>query len=218
MGALTPGRGRELSPARTLRAAVLRRVEQPTFWLAAALIGAFAASAFWGISPVPALGAIGFAGAAAEWMLLLRWWRRKQRAAAEFPVSLGRSFDRGHLAFLVSLIAFTLAMELWLDSLTGGSVWGKGLFAFGFSTLIVVWFAWSRPVLMGSPGLMLGVTYLGWEDVGRVTVSRSSEGASVTIELRKDQPVYRRTVSGAITGDGATRLREWVPEHLTHRG
>ena len=152
--------------------------------------------------------------AGGEWMLLIRLRLRRRRIATEFPVSCGRALDRRHFAILVAISAFNLAMELWFGSRTGGSIWDRGLSAFGLSTLIVVWHAWSRPVLAGRRGLMLGVTYVGWNGVEGVTVNRETGGTRVIIGLREDHPFYQRTVVGATTTEQADLLLNWVPKQL----
>ena len=199
---------------RNVRAYVQRSVKDPIYGLAAIIIGTFTASAIWGVSPFPALGAMGFIAASVEWALLARWWLRQGRTANQFEVSCGRVLDLRQFATLTVILIVTLAIEVWLQAQTGGGILERGLSVFGLSTLLVVWHAWSKPMLIGQEGLMIGVDHIAWSEVEAVTFTDEDRGTRVVIELRRDHHIFRKTIVGVTSPEQARRVSRWMPTLL----
>jgi hypothetical protein len=192
------------------RAYFLRRLNDPTYWLVAILVSIFAVTAIWGVSPLPALSAVGFAGATVEWALLVRWRLLRVRIAKKFTISCGRALDHRQFAILLVVAVVTLAMDLWVSARTGGGTWDRGLSLFGISTLLAIWHAWSTPILAGESGLILGLDHVAWNEVEGVTFTQLERGIRVNVELRRDHAHYGRTIVGTTSIERAAMIADWA--------
>lgn len=194
----------------SIKAHFLRRLNDPTYWLAAILVSIFAVTAIWGVSPLPSLNAVGFVGASVEWALLVRWRLLRVRVAKRFRVSCGRALDHRQFAILLAIAVVTLAMDLWVSARTGGGAWDRGLSLLGVSTLLAIWHSWSTPILVGEPGLILGLDHVGWNEVESVSFTQLERGIRMSVELRRHHAHYGRTIVGTTSMERAAMIADWA--------
>ena len=142
------------------------RLRDPVSWLAISMVGVWGISAFSGLAPFKMLNLICFAFAAGEWWLLASWWRTNRRPPADV-VQLTPALDRWKVAVILLIAATTLVLDLWVGSLTSGGL-GLGLSVLGVSSLITLWYAWSRPILLTSRGVLVGIGSVEWSQIRRV--------------------------------------------------
>ncbi|HEX6589553.1 MAG TPA: hypothetical protein VF039_11055 [Longimicrobiales bacterium] len=196
-----------------LRAALNDRLTDPVAWFAATMISLWAVAAVWGISPIPLLGALGFVGALGEWITLARWYRTRRGQPAGTWLPLRQAADRWKVLVLIVISLLTLAVELWIDSKQEPGFWNVGLTLFGVSTLLFLWYAWSRPVAVDADGLILGASRVPWADVAGVDLD-VGERNHLAFRLSRAHHLFGTRVSGSLEGSDLAELARLVPLRL----
>lgn len=193
-----------------LRAVLHDRITDPVAWFAIGMMGIWAAAAVWGVSPLPLLSGVAIAGSLSEWITLARWHHQRRRAPSGASLPLKQATDRWKVLVVILVSLLTLGLELWIDSTQGGGFWNVGLTFFGVSTLLFLWYAWSRPVEVDAHGLMLGANRVAWSDVTDLVVT-PGERSHLEFELSRAHYLFGTRLSVWLTDSQLEELSRLLP-------
>lgn len=189
------------------------RLRDPVTWLAISFIGAWAVSARYGLPPFQTLSLICLAFSAAEWWLLVSWWRKRSRFEEEFE-TLAPAADRWKALIILMIGAATLAIDLWLVS-SDASILGVAFTVLSISSLITLGYAWSRPITATPAGLLIGTGVVRWSDVRRITWN---DRGSTRIDFENPNYFYGTKLRVMITPEQALRLDGLLPVAVERSG
>jgi hypothetical protein len=188
------------------------RRRDPVTWIALSFIGAWAVSALFSVAPWRMLSLICFALSAVEWWSIFSW-RRKRRRADAVEV-LGRAMDRWKIGLLLVVGIVTFVLELWVGSSTF-AVLGLGLTVLGISSLVTLWYAWSRPIVVTREGLLIGADNVKWNDVRGVSWSQAG---FATIDFAVPNYFYGTNVRVSMAPAQAANLDRIIPKAVRRTG
>ena len=189
------------------------RVRDPVTWLAVSFIGTWAVSARFGLAPFQALSLICFAFSAAEWWLLVSWWKKQSHFKEGFE-TLAPAADRWKIVILLVIGAATFALDLWLAS-SAVSLLGVALTVLGVSSLVTLGYAWSRPITATPAGLFIGAEAVKWNDVRRITWN---DRGSTRIDFVDPNYFYGARLRVMISPEQASRLDDLLPVAVERSG
>lgn len=197
----------------TVRQYLRSRLRDPVSWLAISMVGVWGISAFSGLAPFQMLNLICFAFAAIEWWSVASWWRTNRRTPADV-VQLTPALDRWKVAVILLIAVTTLVLDLWVGSLTSGSL-GLGLSVLGMSSLIALWYAWSRPILLTPRGILVGIDSIEWNQVRRVIWS---DAGRVRIDFVEPNYFYGTKVTVTVPAAQTAAVNAILPETVEQKG
>jgi hypothetical protein len=184
------------------------RLRDPVTWIALSFMAAWAISALLSVEPWRMLSVICFAFSAAEWWSLFSWRRKRRRADAVEVLS--RAMDRWKVAVLLGIGITTFVLDLWVGS-SKFTVLGLGMTVLGISSLVTLWYAWSRPIIVTHQGLLIGADTVKWKDVRRIVWS---ETGSTTIDFAVPNYFYGAKVRVLVPPAQAAKLESIIPEEV----
>lgn len=190
-----------------------RRLRDPVSWLAISMIGVWSVSAFAGLAPFAMLNVICVAFAAVEWWSLASWWRARRRTPAG-AVQLIPALDRWKVAVILLIALTTLVLDLWLSSVTSGNL-GLGLSILGISSVVTLWYAWSRPIVVTSRGIHVGIDAVEWNQVRHVIWS---EAGQVRIHFVEPNYFYGTKITLAVPPAQIAAIDALIPGTLERKG
>ena len=193
-----------------LREYLRSRLGDPVVWFALAVIGAWGISAGFGLPPFQMLNVLFLVFSAVEWWSLFSWWRTRRRMAPDVVEELTPAVDRWKVGVLILIGSITLVLELWVGSSTLSPV-GWGLSVLGISSLVTLWHAWSRPIVVTGEGLLVGVQTVRWSGVRRIVLD---EPRLARIEFMHSNYFYGARVRVALDPAQAASLSRILPESL----
>jgi hypothetical protein len=188
---------------------VRSRVRDPVTWFAVPVIGAWAVSAATGLAPYQMLSLLGFVFAGMEWWALALWWRVHRRDRAD-AVRLTPTLDRWKILVIVFTAAFTLVLDLWVGSSTA-TLLGLGLSVFGISTIITLWYAWSRPIVIADSGILVGIETVPWTDVRRVVWA---DAGRMRIDLAAPSYFYGAKITVPVSLTDSAAINALLPDSV----
>jgi len=203
-----------------IRGYVRARLRDPSAWLSVAVLSVFALWAAWGFSPVAmwnAIQSISLVMAVLEWLQLIVSWVRERAVKDGVLEELQPPSDRWKAAWMVPMTAVVFAAELWVDRglLHQTSVVGFGLTTLGLSTMVSLWYAWSRPVRLTSAGVLVGVELVPWGHITRVTWGGEGHEATLRIDFGgAGHFSYGSKLRVMVTAQQRERLSRLLPPHL----
>lgn len=193
-----------------LREYLHSRLADPVGWFALAVIGAWGISVGFGLPPFQMLNAICVVFSAAEWWGLFWWWRSKHDMSSNIVEELKPALDRWKIAILILIGSITLGLDLWISSTTLSAV-GWGLTLLGISSLITLYHAWSRPIVVTTTGLLVGVQTVKWNEVRAV---RLEQTRLARIEFTNSNYFYGTKLRVAVDPEQAERLSRILPDSI----
>lgn len=211
----TDSRSSQHNMYKILRAYITSRLKDPVTWLSIPFIAIFALWAFFQVPPFLMLTVLCTAASVAEWYALAVWWRREQLVKQEAIEVLQPAQDRWKmiLVFVLALVAFTI--NLWIDEHTQSFI-GFGTTVFGVSTLIMMWYAWSRPIIVLPTGLVVGVEVMPWDQIGGMFRHERGDMEAVRIDFAppRYQWFYGAKLWVTTTATQAAILAEIFPGNM----
>lgn len=193
-----------------LREYLHSRLEDPVGWLALAIIGVWVIAAGFGLPPFQMLNVICVVFSAAEWWSLFSWWRTRRRMFSDVVEELTPAVDRWKLAVLILIGSITLVLELWVNSSTLTPA-GWGLSILGISSLVTLWHAWSRPIVVTREGLLVGVQTVRWSEVRRIVLDQPHPAR---IEFARSNYFYGTKLRVALDPAQVASLNLILPDSL----
>ena len=195
-----------------LRGYIISRLKDPVSWVTIPLIAIFALWAFFKIPPFVMLNVVFTMVSVTEWCALAVWWRREQRVKQEAIEVLQPAQDRWKLILLLVLALVAIAINLWINEYTQSLI-GFGITLFGVSTLITIWYAWSRPVIVLPTGLVVGTEVMPWDHIAGIFRQERDDMEAVRIDFAppRYQWAYGAKLWVTITAAQAATLAELFP-------
>ena len=186
------------------------RLGDPVGWFALAVIGTWGVSAGFGVPPFQVLNAICVLFSAAEWWSLFSWWRTRRRVSSDVVEELTPALDRWKVGVLIFIGSMTLILELWVGS-SSPTPAGWGLSVLGISSLITLWHAWSRPIVVTGEGLLVGIQTVRWSEIRRMVLDQSR---FARIEFSHSNYFYGNKLRVALNPAQVTSLNRIVPDSV----
>jgi adenylate kinase family enzyme len=196
-----------------VRQYIRSRVRNPVTWFAVPVIGAWTVSAATGLAPYQMLSLLGFVFAGMEWWALALWWRANRRNRAH-AVQLTPALDRWKIVVLVLIAATTLVLDLWVGSPTM-TLLRLGLGVFGISSIITLWYAWSRPIVIADSGILVGIETVPWTDVRRIVWA---DAGRVRIDLAAPSYFYGAKITVAVSLIDTAAINALLPDSIERVG
>jgi hypothetical protein len=189
------------------------RFRDPVSWFAISIIGAWVVSAIFGLPPYQILNMICFAFAAGEWWSLVSWWK-KRHGGQDHIETLAQASERWKIATVILIATATFMADLWLASSTVSAL-AFGLSILGVSSVITLWYAWSKPIVVTNAGLVIGPEIVEWSDVRRITWNDSK---FTRIDFVYPNYFYGAKIRLIIPPEQALRLDSIVPASVDRGG
>ena len=193
-----------------LREYLHSRLVDPVGWFALAVIGMWGISAGFGVPPFQMLNVICVVFSAAEWWSLFSWWRTRSRMSSDVVEELTPAVDRWKVGVLILIGSTTMVLELWVSS-SSLSPAGWGLSVLGISSLITLWHAWSRPIVVTGGGLLVGIQMVRWSAIRRIVLDQSR---LARIEFAHSNYFYGNKLRVALNPAQIASLNRIVPDSL----
>ena len=190
----------------SIRRYLSSRSKDPTVWGVLAMMAVWPAAMVTGISPFIMIGVLGFGGAVAEWWTLMVWHRRRSALDESALLALAPPTDRWKAAVLILLAALVVVVELRLELVFDSPLWQWGLAALGISTVILSWYAWSRPVLVLEDGVVVGTGLVRWDAIESMEIERTAEAGALTFHFVTPHHVYATRLRVSASGEDLERI------------
>lgn len=195
-----------------LRDYITSRLKDPITWFTIPIIAIFVLWAFFQVPPFLMLTVLFTAASVAEWYALVVWWRRGQLLKQEAIEVLQPAQNSWMIlfGFVLALAGFTI--NLWIDEHTQ-SLSGFCFTVFGVSSLITIWYYWSRPIIVLPTGLVVGIEVMPWDQIGGMFRHERGDMEAVRIDFAppRYQWFYGAKLWVTITAAQAVTLAELFP-------